>query len=94
MKILLLPFLSVIMSLLYYSPWIGEVSRAKLGPYILAFLWFIGAWIIAIVYIVLAFKNRKDAPELTKIYLIGVGIFLISYAIVWIGILNGYMVTV
>ena len=82
------------MSFLYYVPWIGEVSRGKLGPYILSFFWFMGAWIIAVVYAVLAYRSRKTDLPLKKKYLIGISIFLISYAIVWIGIFNGYMVTV
>ena len=82
------------MSFLYYVPWIGEFSRGKLGLYILSFFWFMGAWIIAVVYAVLAYRSSKTSPPLKIKYFFAISIFLISYAIVWIGIFNGYMVRV
>jgi len=94
MKIFLLPFISIFMSILYYSPWTLGATRANLGPYLLALLWFAGAWIIAVFYMVNAFKYRKINTLLSKRYLMGLTLLLTSYVIVGVGIFNGYVVTV
>ena len=94
MKIFILPAISIIMSIFYYVPWIGETTRGKLGPYILSFLWFLAAWIIMFVYVVIAFKKRKDEKEKSRSYYCGALIFAISYLVIFIGIIKGYMVTV
>jgi len=86
--------MSLVLSFLYYTPWIFGATRANLGPYLLAFFWFMGAWIVAIIYGVKAFKLRRTNSSLCNKYLIGVAAVLISYIIVWAGMFNGYMVTV
>jgi len=94
MKIYVFPIISLLLSFAYYVPWIGIASRASLGPYIVAFLWFLGAWLIGLFYAYKAIENKKLNKVLSKQYLVGFVMFLISYLIVFIGIFNGYMVSV
>ncbi len=94
MQKLIIPSISIIMSVLYYTPWIFGASRANLGPYLLAFLWFLGVWVVSIVYAIKAYKLRKLNRSLKNRYLLGFIMIAFSYLLVWIGIFNGLVITV
>ena len=53
-----------------------------------------GVWIVAIVYAVKAYKLRNDTPILGRKYLVGLGMILVSYLVIWVGFFRGYIVTV
>ena len=94
MRIFVFPLISVVMSLFYYMPWLLEPARDYVPPYLLAFFWFMGAWLAAIYYGVRAFKLRKIDSSQKNRYISGMAIILVSYVIVWVGIFNGYLLTV
>ena len=94
MRTFVIPIISLAMSVLYYTPWIFGATRANLAPYILAFFWFLGVWIVGIAYGVKAYGLRKTDPTSMNRYLIALGIVLFSYVIVGVGVFSGYMITV
>jgi hypothetical protein len=75
-------------------PWVLGATRVNLGLYILVSLWFMVAWVIVIIYAIKAFKARNSTSCSSTKYLIGIAMIIISYIIVWVGLFNGYMVTV
>ena len=82
------------MSGLYYMPWVFGATRANLLPYVLVFLWFMGAWILVVAYLVKAGRLTKTNTTLKHRYFVALGMFFFSHVIVWIGFFNGYIVTV
>ncbi len=85
------------MSLLYYAPWVGEASRVKLGPYIVSFFWFfwfLFVWLLMVFYFYRAYSLRKTKRAEGSFFLRSGFVILASYVIVFVGIFNGYMVSV
>jgi len=94
MKIKFLSILSLVLSLFYYLPWIGETSHWKLGPYVIACLWFLFAWAIMLFYFYHSYKKRKlNLVESSLFRNSGIAI-LVSYLIFLTGAVNGFVVTV
>ncbi|MEM7792495.1 MAG: hypothetical protein AAF546_13915 [Verrucomicrobiota bacterium] len=87
--------ISAICSFLYYLPWIID-PREALGIYLVAFFWFLGAWIIMFSHLVFGIKNKiQDKGTFTpKEHFISASIIFCSYLAVFIGAANGFMVTV
>ena len=94
LKIFLIPIISPIMSVFYYTPWLTNTPHDVLGLYVMAFFWFLLVWIVAIYYVIKADKLRSKTPELTNKYMYGLGLIIFSYIIVLIGFFSGYTVTV
>ena len=96
MKLFVIPVLSLIMSGLYYLPWLIE-PRAGLGPYILAFIWFLVAWIVVVVHLAMVLhisRTRQATKGRVRKHLAAAAIIGLSYLAVIIGVLNGLVVTV
>ena len=94
MKVNFLSILSLVMSFFYYLPWMGETSHAKLGPYIIAFFWFVFAWTIMFFYFYRAYKMKNINLSESLLFRNSALIIFVSYVIVLIGALNGVMVSV
>ncbi|WP_372797424.1 hypothetical protein [Pontiella sp.] len=87
--------LSLLAVAAYFSPWYSGDPRNALGLYILAFFWFLlFGWITMIANVVIMIKQRKANDRFWKPYGLSALIIALSYLAVWIGALNGYMVTV
>lgn len=88
------PIISVICSLFYFLPWIIE-PRAGLGFYIIAFLWFLLAWIPMFLHIAVGVRSRiRNHLVLSNRHFFSALTIFVSYVIVMAGILNGYTVSV
>lgn len=95
MKIYIIPAISFLCSFLYYLPWIADPGKS-LGAYIIAFFWFLAAWIPLLIHLYLGIRKKikKEEGNIYLPHLVVALCILISYGIVVIGIVKGYMVTV
>jgi hypothetical protein len=87
--------ISIICSGLWYLPWLFE-PRTTLSYYLIAFFWFLGAWIFLAGLLVLAVRERRKESCSSKslhCFLSSTAIFG-SYLAVFIGAANGFLVTV
>ena len=82
------------MSVLYYSPWLSDSPRDVLGLYILAFFWFLVAWLFAVWFGLKLYQLRRTEPDVRKPYWVGLALFVTSYLVVGVGFFSGYIVTV
>lgn len=92
-RIYVTAILSTIALLFYFSPWIIDPHSA-LGFYLVAFLWFLFAWIILIIHIILFVKLRIAKNRKAKHHLLAFVLILVSYCILFIGVFNNYVLTV
>jgi len=90
----IVPALSLAAVAAYYSPWYAGATRACLGLYILAFLWFLVAWVSVPFYLVKVALCAKRHDSNWKHHLAAAVIVLCSYVCIIIGMANNYMVTV
>ncbi|MEM7600035.1 MAG: hypothetical protein AAF357_01310 [Verrucomicrobiota bacterium] len=93
MKRFIIPTVSLVMAGVYYLPWLIE-PRVALGPYILAFFWFLAVWIVAVIHLVLLVKNFRGEKSNAMRHGLAALLIGVSYVIVLVGLLNGFIVTV
>lgn len=94
MKYYIAAIFSNIALLLYSLPWTYGANHTTLGFYLIAFFWFIFAWIILLVQIIFCIKLKIAKDINWKHHLLASCLIVISYVGLLIGILNDYMVTV
>lgn len=89
-KLFFFSFFSLICVFFYYTPWLIQANREMLGLFIISFLWFLIAWIIVIIRLIIKLvKKNLDKHEIFS--LIIVGLCYIVMVITWC---NGIFVTV
>lgn len=85
---------SVIALVFYSLPWTYGATHSALGFYIISFLWFLFAWILMLLHLILGIYNLEYKNNNWKHHITAFGVLIISYIILFIAISNGYMVTV
>jgi hypothetical protein len=86
--------ISVLALIAYFSPWWYGAIHTCLGFYILAFLWFLIAWIIFLIQMLKFIKLKKNNDASWKYSLSNSIIILISYVVLFLGWMNNLIVTV
>lgn len=86
--------LSLLMSILYYAPWILKANKFSLLLYVIAFLWFLFVWPALLYFLFVFFKDFRKKLDSWKTTLLGLGLIILSYIIVGIGMANDVFVTV
>ena len=81
-------------ALLFYSlPWTYGASRTVLGFYLIAFAWFVLAWLPLLIHLFLGIAYKINKNPVWKHHLIAAGLIAMSYAGFLLGMCNGYVVT-
>lgn len=78
----------------YSLPWTYGATHTALGFYIIAFFWFMFAWLPLIFHLVLGITEKVRKNKNWKHHIITSGLIVISYILLFIAMSNGYMVTV
>ena len=95
---LLIPIISLICSIFYFTPWIFHLfwrpNRLDLIFYEIAMFWFIFAWIIIVVLLISLLKSAKRHEKLDKYKVISILAIMCSYLVIILGMYFVGIVTV
>jgi len=85
---------SILAVLFYTLPWSYAANRTALGFYIFAIFWFLIAWIVMLIQVIVGLVKREKNNPSWKHILYSAALIAISYAGIIILYQNDYIVTV